>query len=68
VSGEYAALLKRRALDMMESAGKLIDEGKTDLAALLAEYAAQLYVKHETQVLYRLTGEEWRGRNVRALL
>jgi HEPN domain-containing protein len=50
---------------MAETARSLLKEGKYDLAVLLAEYAAQLYLK---QLLYRLTGEEWRGHNIRALL
>jgi len=65
VSGEYAALLKRRALSMLRLAERLLGEAEYDLAALNAEYAAQLYVK---SVLYRLTGEEWRGHSIRALL
>ena len=65
MSGEYSELLKRRSLDMAEAARNLLREGKYDLAVLLAEYSAQLYLK---QLLYRLTGEEWRGHSVRALL
>jgi len=50
---------------MMRLAERLLGEGEYDLAVLNAEYAAQLYVK---AVLYRLTGEEWRGHGVRTLL
>ena len=65
VSGDYYMLLKRRALSMMKLAERLLSEGEYDLAVLNAEYAAQLYAK---AVIYRLSGEEWRGRSVRALL
>ena len=65
LSGEYAALLKKRALSMLSLAKRLLREGQNDLAALNAEYAAQLYLK---ALLYRVTGEEWRGHGVRALL
>jgi len=65
VSGNYSALLRRRAESMIRLAEKLLGEEEHDLAVLNAEYAAQLYVK---SVLYRLTGEEWRGHSVRTLL
>ncbi len=45
VSGDYYALLKRRALSMMRLAERLLSEGEYDLAVLNAEYAAQLYAK-----------------------
>lgn len=60
LSGEYAALLKKRALSMLSLAKSLLREGQNDLAALNAEYAAQLYLK---ALLYRVTGEEWGARN-----
>jgi len=53
VSGNYSALLRRRAESMIRLAEKLLGEGKHDLAVLNAEYAARLYVK---SVPYRLTG------------
>ena len=65
MSGEYPALLKKRATSMLRLAERLLDEGEYDIAVLHSEYAAQLYVK---AVLYRLTGEEYRGHNLRALL
>ena len=65
LSGEYAALLKKRALSMLALAKRLLSEGQNDLAALNAEYAAQLYLK---ALLYRVSGEEWRGHGIRALL
>lgn len=65
MSGSYPDLLKRRAKSMMELAERLLNEGEYDLAVLNAEYAAQLYVK---SVLYRLSGEEWRGHGIRTLL
>lgn len=65
LSGEYAALLKKRALSMLSLAKSLLREGQNDLAALNAEYAAQLYLK---ALLYRVTGEEWRGHGIRSLL
>ena len=65
MSGEYALLLRRRALSMLRLAERLIDETEYDLAVLNAEYATQLYVK---SFLLRLAGEEWRGHSIRALL
>lgn len=49
----------------MKNAITLFNEGEYDLAVLNADYAAQLYVK---AILYQLSGEEWRGHNVRSLL
>lgn len=57
--------MKKRALTMLELAERLLRENKYDLTVLHAEYAAQLYLK---SLLYRLTGEEHRGHNIRALL
>ena len=65
LSGEYAALLRKRALSMLRLAERLLAEGEYDLSVLNAEYAAQLYVK---QLLYRLSGEEYRGHSLRALM
>jgi len=65
MSGDYPNLLRRRAESMMRLAVRLLDEGENDLAVHNAEYAAQLYVK---SLLFRLTGEEWRGHGIRTLL
>lgn len=65
MSGEYPAILRRRAEAMLALAQRLLNEGEYDLAVLNAEYAAQLYLK---SLLYRLTGEEWRGHGIRELL
>jgi len=65
LSGEYPALLRRRALRMFRLAERLLEEGDADLSVLHAEYAARLYVK---QLLLRLTGEEYRGHSIRVLL
>jgi len=65
MSGNYPGLLKRRAESMMRLAVRLLREGEFDLAVLNAEYAVQLYIK---SLLYRLSGEEWRGHSVRTLL
>jgi len=65
MSGKYPSLLKRRAESMMRSAERLLHEGEYDLAVFNAEYAVQLYIK---SLLYRLSGEEWRGHSVRTLL
>jgi len=65
MSGSYSELLKRRAEAMARLAERLLEEGEYDLAVFNAEYAAQLYVK---SLLYRLSGEEWRGHSVRTPL
>ena len=65
LSGEYASLLEKRARAMLALAKELLQRGQPDLAALNAEYGAQLLLK---ALLLRLTGEEWRGHSVRALL
>lgn len=65
MSGRYPSLLRRRAESMMRLAERLLGEGEYDLAVLNAEYSAQLFVK---SLLYRLSGEEWRGHSVRTLL
>jgi len=65
LSGKYPALLARRADAMLTLAEELLHRGLHDLAVLNAEYAAQLHVK---ALLYRVTGEEWRGHSIRQLL
>ncbi len=50
---------------MIRIAEKLLEEGEYDLAVFNAEYDTQLYIK---SLLYRLSGEEWRGHNIRTLL
>ncbi len=65
MSSNYWEVLRRRALSMLSLAKRLVSEGEYDLAVLNAEYAAQLYLK---SLLYRLSGEEWRGRSIRTLL
>ena len=42
-----------------------MSENELDLSVLHSEHATNLYLK---AVLYRLTGEEYRGHNIRALL
>ncbi len=58
MSGEYPALLKRRALNALRWAERSCNEDDYDTCAREAEYAAQLYVK---SLLYRLLGEEVRA-------
>ena len=65
MSGEYAALLRKRALTAFKWAQRACDEGDYDICVLQAEYAVQLYIKG---LLYRVLGEEVRGHNVRELL
>lgn len=65
MSGEPYTIYRERALEMLEEAERLLREGKGDLAALLSEYAAQLYVK---ALIIRLEGEEVRGHGIRSLL
>lgn len=65
MSGDYASLLRRRALAMLDLSRRLLAEGLYDLAVFNAEYAAQLYLK---SLLYRLAGEEYRGHSIRALM
>jgi len=65
LSGVYPALLRKRSELMLRLAAELLDRGAYDVAALLAEYAAQLRIK---SLLYRVTGEEWRGHSIRSLL
>ena len=57
--------MKKRALSMLRLAERLLIENEPDLSVLHSEHAAQLYVR---AVLYRMTGEEYRGHSIRALL
>jgi len=61
VSGEYAEVLRRRALSALRWAERACEAGDYDICALMAEYAAQLYLK---SLIYRVRGEEIRGHNV----
>ena len=65
MSGEPYRVYRERAIEMLGEAERLQREGKSDLAALLSEYAAQLYVK---ALIIRLEGEEVRGHGIRSLL
>jgi len=65
LSGEYYELLKKRALNALKLAKTAFSYRDYDSTAREAEYAAQLYVK---AVIYRVTGEEVRGHNIRSLL
>ncbi len=65
MSGEYPTVLRRRALNALRWAERALMEGDYDTAAREAEYAAQLYLK---SLIYRISGEEVRGHNVRELL
>ncbi len=64
MSGEYAALLRKRALTALKWARRACDEGDYDICALQSEYAVQLYLK---SLLYRVLSEEVRGHDVRGL-
>ncbi len=64
MSGEYAALLRKRALSALKWARRAYSEGDYDMCVFDAEYAVQLYLK---SILYRVLGEEVRGHNVREL-
>ena len=65
MSGEYPALLRKRALKALEWSKRAFESSDYDTAAREAEYAAQLYVR---SVIYRVRGEEVRGHNLRELL
>lgn len=65
MSGEYAAILKRRALNALKWAKRALDEEDYDTAAREAEYAVQLCIK---SVIYRVSGEDVRSHNIRELL
>lgn len=65
MSGEYPAILKRRAQSMIRLAERLLSEGEYDLAVLNADYAVQLYVK---ALIFRVSGEEFRGHSVKVLM
>lgn len=64
MSGEYARVLQKRALNAIRWARRACEEGDYDTCALQAEYAVQLYLK---SIIYRVTGEETRGHNIREL-
>ena len=65
MSGEYAALLRKRAMNALKWARRACEEGDYDTCALEAEYAVQLYLK---SLLLRVLGEEVRGHHVRELM
>jgi len=65
LSGEYSALLSKRALNALKWARRAFEEGDCDTAVREAEYAIQLYIK---SIIYRVLGEEAEGRNLRELL
>ena len=65
LSGEYAVLLRKRALSALKWAERAFNEGDYDVAVREAEYAVQLYIK---SIIYRVLGEEVRGHNIRELL
>jgi len=65
LSGEYSALLKKRALNALKWAERAFNEGDYDTAVREADYAVQLYIK---SLIYRILGEEVRGHNLRELL
>ena len=45
MSGEYACLLKKRALNAFKWAKRAFEEGDYDIAAREAGYAARLYIE-----------------------
>ena len=65
MSGERAALMKRRARTFLEMAKLLVERGEYDVAAFALEQAAQLRIK---SLLLRLFGEAPRIHSVRELL
>ncbi len=65
MSGEYAALLWRRALNALRWAEEACAERDYDTCAREAEYAAQLATR---SMLYRILSEEVRGHDIRGLL
>ena len=65
MSGQYPLLLKKRALNAFKWAKRAFDEGDYDTCVREAEYAVQLYVK---SLIYRVSGEEVYGHNIRGLL
>ncbi len=65
MSGEYACLLKKRALNAFKWAKRAFEEGDYDTAAREAGYAARLYIE---SFIYRVLGEERRGHDIRGLL
>ncbi|OYT39613.1 MAG: DNA-binding protein [Desulfurococcales archaeon ex4484_58] len=65
MNGIYPDILRERAWAMFRLANRLFERGEYDLSAMNIEYAVQLYLK---SLLYRVSGEEWRGYNIRSLL
>lgn len=65
MSYSEVALLKDRALRMLESSRRSLREGDYDIAAFMAEQAVQLYLK---SVIFELTGEVPRVHVVRQLM
>ncbi len=61
-SGDYARILKRRALSFLAEAREARDP---DLVVFFVEQAVQLYLK---AVLFELFGERIRGHGIRELL
>ncbi|MEM3081112.1 MAG: HEPN domain-containing protein [Nitrososphaerota archaeon] len=59
------ALLRDRALRMLESGRRSLREGDYDIAAFMADQAVQLYLK---SVIFELTGEVPRVHAVRQLM
>ncbi len=65
MSGEYPALLRKRALNALKWSRRAFEEEDYDTAVREAEYAVQLFIK---SFIYRVLGEETRGHNLRELL
>jgi len=65
VRREEAEILKERALKMLNASEKHLSSGDYDLAAFLAEQAAQLFLKYK---VFTLTGEVPRTHYIRDLL
>lgn len=62
MSGELAEILRSRVLMYLRSAERSFREGDYDVAANEAEYAAQIYIEY---MIYRVSGEETRGHDIR---
>jgi HEPN domain-containing protein len=65
LSGRYPSLLKKRALSAYKWASRAFEEGDYDTCVRELEYSVQLYVK---SLIYRISGEEVYGHNIRELL
>ena len=59
------ALLRDRALRMLESGKRSLREGDYDIAAFMADQAVQLYLE---SVIFELTGEVPRAHAIRQLM